>query len=112
MGPGRPVPRGDRIAGATRTPAISERLAPVLPASAGRLGVTLRIAEPAALPAVPRVATVVVIVVVPARPGVAVVIASALSLFAVLLYAWLARTLYGHHDGDLREEAKRVLASV
>ena len=40
------------------------------------------------------------------------VIASALSLFAVLLYAWLARTLYGHHDGDLREEAKRVLASV
>jgi signal transduction histidine kinase len=40
------------------------------------------------------------------------VIASALGLFAVLLYAWLARTLYGHHDGDLREEAKRVLASV
>jgi signal transduction histidine kinase len=40
------------------------------------------------------------------------VIASALSLFAVLLYAWLARTLYGHHDGDLREEAKRVLTSV
>lgn len=40
------------------------------------------------------------------------VIASALSLFAVLLYAWLASTLYGHHDGDLRDEAKRVLASV
>lgn len=40
------------------------------------------------------------------------VIASALSLFAVLLYAWLANTLYGHHDGDLREEARRVLASV
>ncbi|MGE3342120.1 MAG: sensor histidine kinase [Vicinamibacterales bacterium] len=40
------------------------------------------------------------------------VVASALSLFAVLLYAWLAQTLYGHHDGDLREEAKRVLASV
>jgi signal transduction histidine kinase len=40
------------------------------------------------------------------------VIASALSLFAVLLYAWLANTLYGHHDGDLRDEAKRVLASV
>ena len=40
------------------------------------------------------------------------VIASALSLFAVLLYAWLANTLYGHHDGDLREEANRVLASV
>lgn len=41
-----------------------------------------------------------------------VVIASALSLFAVLLYAWLARTLYGHHDGDLQEEARRVLARV
>lgn len=40
------------------------------------------------------------------------VIASALSLFAVMLYAWLASTLYGHHDGDLREEARRVLASV
>ena len=31
------------------------------------------------------------------------VVASALGLFAVLLYAWLSRTLYGHHDGDLRE---------
>jgi len=40
------------------------------------------------------------------------VIASALGLYAVLLYAWLARILYGHHDGDLREEARRVLASV
>jgi signal transduction histidine kinase len=40
------------------------------------------------------------------------VIASALSLFAVLLYVWLAQTLYGHHDGDIREEARRVLARV
>jgi signal transduction histidine kinase len=41
-----------------------------------------------------------------------VVIASALSLFAVLLYAWLARTLYAHHDGDLQEDARRVVAAV
>lgn len=41
-----------------------------------------------------------------------VVIASALSLFAVLLYAWLARTLYSHHDGDLDEDARRVVAAV
>jgi len=40
------------------------------------------------------------------------VIASALSLFAVLLYAWLARTLYAHHDGDLQEDARRVVAAV
>ena len=40
------------------------------------------------------------------------VIASALSLFAVLLYAWLARTLYSHHDGDLEEDARRVVAAV
>jgi two-component system OmpR family sensor kinase len=41
-----------------------------------------------------------------------VVIASALSLFAVLLYAWLARTLYAHHDGDLQDDARRVVAAV
>jgi two-component system OmpR family sensor kinase len=40
------------------------------------------------------------------------VIATALSLFAALLYVWLAQTLYSHHDGDLREEARRVVASV
>lgn len=40
------------------------------------------------------------------------VIASALSLFAVLLYAWLARTLYAHHDGDLQDDARRVVAAV
>jgi two-component system, OmpR family, sensor kinase len=38
--------------------------------------------------------------------------ATALSLFAALLYAWLARTLYGHHDGDLEEDANRVVASL
>ncbi len=40
------------------------------------------------------------------------VIASALTLFAVLLYAWLARTLYSHHDGDLQEDARRVVTAV
>ena len=40
------------------------------------------------------------------------VVASALGLFAVLLYVWLARTLYGHHDGDLQEEARRVVAAL
>ena len=40
------------------------------------------------------------------------VIASALGLFATLLYVWLARTLYSHHDGDLREEARRVVAAL
>ena len=41
-----------------------------------------------------------------------VVVASALGLFAVLLYAWLARTLYSHHDDDLQEDARRVVAAV
>lgn len=40
------------------------------------------------------------------------VVASALGLFATLLYLWLARTLYGHHDGDLHEEARRVVAAL
>lgn len=40
------------------------------------------------------------------------VVASALGLFATLLYVWLARTLYGHHDGDLQEEARRVVAAL
>lgn len=40
------------------------------------------------------------------------VVASALGLFAVLLYAWLARTLYGHHDGDLSEESHRLVAAL
>jgi len=40
------------------------------------------------------------------------VVASALGLFATLLYVWLAQTLYSHHDGDLREEARRVVAAL
>ena len=40
------------------------------------------------------------------------VVASALGLFATLLYVWLARTLYGHHDGDLRDEARRVVETL
>lgn len=40
------------------------------------------------------------------------VVASALSLFAVLLYAWLARTLYAHHDSDLQDDASRVVSAV
>lgn len=38
------------------------------------------------------------------------VVASALALFAVLLYTWLAGTLYAHHDGDLQEDAGRLIA--
>lgn len=40
------------------------------------------------------------------------VVASALGLFAVLLYVWLARTLYAHHDDDLQDEARRVAAAL
>lgn len=40
------------------------------------------------------------------------VVASALSLFALLLYTWLARTLYAHHDGDLEEDAQRLGAAA
>ena len=36
------------------------------------------------------------------------IIAAALALFAVLLYAWLANTLYRHHDGDLVQDAQRL----
>ena len=36
------------------------------------------------------------------------IVASALTLFAVLLYGWLAGTLYGHHDADLDEDATRL----
>jgi len=38
------------------------------------------------------------------------IVASALTLFAILLYAWLAGTLYGHHDNELAEEADRLAA--
>lgn len=40
------------------------------------------------------------------------VVASALSLFAILLYTWLARTLYAHHDGDLEDDAQRLGAAA
>jgi two-component system OmpR family sensor kinase len=40
------------------------------------------------------------------------VLATALTLFAVLLYAWLARTMYGHHDDDLTEDAQRVVHAL
>ena len=36
------------------------------------------------------------------------IIAGALALFAVLLYVWVAGTLYRHHDVDLREDAQRL----
>ena len=40
------------------------------------------------------------------------IVASALSLFAVLLYIWVASTLYSHHDEDLAEETRRVLDTL
>ena len=40
------------------------------------------------------------------------IVASALILFAVLLYGSLASTLYGHHDGELAEDARGVAATV
>ena len=36
------------------------------------------------------------------------ILSGALVLFAVLLYAWLARTLYAHHDHELEDDAARV----
>ncbi len=38
------------------------------------------------------------------------IVASALTLFAVLLYVWLANTLYGHHDDEIAEDAGRLAA--
>lgn len=40
------------------------------------------------------------------------VVTSALGLFAVLLYVWMARTLSSHHDHDLRDEADRIIATL
>jgi signal transduction histidine kinase len=40
------------------------------------------------------------------------IIAIALTLFAVLLYWWLARTLYRHHDADLEDDARRVVEAL
>ena len=36
------------------------------------------------------------------------ILSGALVLFALLLYAWLARTLYAHHDSELEDDAARV----
>ena len=40
------------------------------------------------------------------------IVATALTLFAVLLYVWLARTLSGHHDQGLAYEADRLAATL
>lgn len=40
------------------------------------------------------------------------IVTGALILFAVLLYAWLARTLYGHHDHELLDDAARLAQSL
>lgn len=40
------------------------------------------------------------------------IVASALTLFAVLLYLWVSSTLYRHHDGDLADDARRVLDAI
>jgi len=40
------------------------------------------------------------------------IVTGALILFAVLLYAWLARTLYAHHDHELLDDAARVAQSL
>ena len=40
------------------------------------------------------------------------ILSGALVLFAILLYAWLARTMYAHHDRELEEDAARVAREV
>ena len=40
------------------------------------------------------------------------IVTGALVLFAVLLYAWLARTLYGHHDHELLDDAAGLAQSL
>ena len=40
------------------------------------------------------------------------IVATALTLFAVLLYVWLARTLSGHHDQELAYEADLLAAAL
>ena len=41
-----------------------------------------------------------------------VIVSLALTVFAVLLYSWLARTLYEHHDADLALDLDKVAALV
>lgn len=38
--------------------------------------------------------------------------AAAVSLFAILLYAWLAKTLYAHHDEELADDAARIASDL
>lgn len=40
------------------------------------------------------------------------IVAAALALFAVLLYVWLARTLYAHHDHEMSDDAVRLVHSL
>lgn len=40
------------------------------------------------------------------------IVSLALTVFAVLLYSWLARTLYQHHDADLAVDLDKVVALV
>lgn len=40
------------------------------------------------------------------------IVASALVLFAVLLYAWLARTLNAHHDHEMSDDAGRLVQAL
>lgn len=40
------------------------------------------------------------------------IITSALGLFVALLYAWLANTLYAHHDPELLDDASRLTQSL
>ena len=40
------------------------------------------------------------------------IVATALALFAVLLYVWLARTLYAHHDHEMSDDAVRLVQSL
>lgn len=40
------------------------------------------------------------------------IVATALTLFAILLYGWLARTLYRHHDADLAADADTIIEAL
>lgn len=40
------------------------------------------------------------------------IVTVAVSLFAILLYAWLARTLYGHHDQELADDAEWIAGEL
>lgn len=40
------------------------------------------------------------------------IVTGALTLFAVLLYGWLARTLYAHHDHELLDDAAKLAQTL